>query len=296
MRLRHVLFYLLLQFLMLNLCVVVGSALYLLGPRYVTGPLLILVVPVALSFVVGHVASARFDDHSIQHNFTAANGLVGLLVAIAVGVIMHGGGIGTVRSLTLKPVAGIRPPEAPRHGDADYFELVDARILEECAHERVVTSGTTHRSHDGRSRRLSHTDTYKVAPVVATDYKYGDPIAVWITSYSRVSQSKSGWSSSSSRGVRGQSADDGVISGEVLRDRTRRASYERTARQLMRIYNLPEATGVRYIEHVPDFFARRRRRTRYALLMLAVSNVLLVLLPGIIYPFAFRSKKREQAA
>jgi hypothetical protein len=289
MRIRHVLFYVLCQFLMLNLCAVLGSTLYLVLPKYVNAILLILLLPIGLSFIVGHIVACRFaTGYEVQERFTATNGLVGILAAVAVGMTIHGGGTDTFRSLTLKSVTGVRPEEAVKHGAADYFEFVDAHVAVEHAYERTVESTTTHRMHDGRSRRIRHTETYSVAPVVGPDYERGDPIAVWIVNYAMYSRSERGWSDTTTRGARGAHADDQPVSGVVIRDPNRRSEYEKATEEAQLRHDLQEADRVHYIEYTPDFPANRHRRTRKALIILAVSNLLLVLLPACIYPFAFK--------
>jgi hypothetical protein len=279
------LYYFGLQFLSLNLCILLGCVLYDPLPRYVDAILLVVIVPVASGFIVGHYAGEGFADYESQHNLCTANGLIGILAAVAVGMCVLGGGRQMVRMMYLRTVTDVTPEQSANEKRVGYFVFSNARLLREHKYDLTVTSRTTHRTHDGQSSTLRHTDFHTVVPVVGPDYEKGDPVSVWLGCWSRVTIGRDGFRRESSKGDLAIFGDDTTISGEVIRDPLFISKYRAAANAALNEHGLKETPRVHFILPTTDPQSAQAQHRFRALLTLVLANVLLVLLPTGIYRF-----------
>ena len=293
MKRKHIILYFLLQVLTLNACVLIGAALFPLLWTYVNTALLILVLPIASGFLVGHIVGSKLGDADRQEKITAANGLIGILGSVMVGVAVHNGGMHVVRSLTHGPVTDIAPSDTVEIERAGFLELKDARLLDKFTRGNVEQRTTSHAPHDGEA--MHHTDQFTVVPVVDTVYREGDPVAVWLCrSTMSHSDAEGKWSNTSTYGDYGEGSELATISGVPIRNRWTLSRYRKAADTAVEELGLSEASRTHFIQYVGGFAGWRRGQYRVVIIILIIGNVLLVLTPTLIYPFAFRARQVDQ--
>lgn len=293
---KSLLAYLGLQFLTLNLCMALGAFLYDSLPAYVNTTLLIILLPFVSGVVVGKVAGRMTGDETIEESLTAANVLIGILAAIAVGVFVHNGGREAARSLTLQ-VVRCTPSEAVEHTDADAFAFEGVTTLEELSRtdttRRTTHHGPQDQSHGGRA--LHETNDYSVAPLVSQG-KHGGPITVWVCASKSVTRdSNEEFVTETSQGSLDPPVDEAVAYAETVRDPILLDSYRTAANLVLQRPELKEADGAVFVHIVQDFHSKRSAAISTASIILALANVLLVLLPACILPFALRKKNGTEA-
>jgi len=294
---KPLLVYLGLQFLTLNACMALAACFYDSLPAYVNTTLLIFLLPFVSGIVVGKVAGRMTGDEKTEESLTAANVLIGILAAVAVGVFVHNGGREAVRSLFLRVVA-CTPSEAVEQDDADCFAFEGVTVLEALSRAHT-TRRTTHHGPQDQSHRnstLHDTDTYSVAPLVSEDSGQKGAIAVWACANTSVTRNgEDELVSERARGALAAPEDAAVLFGETIRDPLLLKSYRTAADLVLERPELAQADGALFVHITPDFHALRRTRITTGIIILGIANALLVLLPTAIFPFALRKKDEDEA-
>jgi len=292
---KSVLVYLGLQFLTLNLCMVVGSVLFDVFWAYVNTIVLLFILPVAAGFLVGHYAGLVSGDEKTRESLCMANGLIGVLAVFAVGTFVYNGGRDTARSLLLREVE-CTPSAAAEEGWVDSFAFKDVAVLEEFSRAYTSSTTTSHRSHDGRSTKLSHTDSFRAAPLVSSGFKRGDGVAVWAATASSVARKRYGdVVAQRSQGSLNPQDDAPVVLCETIRDRHALIRYRKAAAMVTERFGLKEADRVHFVRLAPDFHAERRKSHTKGLIVLGIINALFVFLPAGIFARVLRKKDEAEA-